>query len=362
MRCARGAATVAVPLCLSGAAVSTAASVHVSAEGAIVFFAVSYPSRDEVVQTSHVVNVNGTQLRRIRDDAESWRWSPGGAKVVYGAVGRNRGVYVMNTDGSGRRRLVRTTGWDFSWSPKGRSFVYVSPSPFSSVWVVELSGRRRRIADYGREPGWSPDGKRITFLGPRTGLFLVNSDGTGLEQIDRGAWSGARWSADGRQLAYVRAIPGEEETRSPGATYLFVNRLAGEQPVPALPIVPLPVVPLEPKYEMFEAPDFAWSPRGAMLAFTTLRNELFVVRSDGHGLRPLTTGIVSHTDAGPPAWSPDGRRLAVVRGTTYGGSAIWVINVDGTGARQVTKKWLPRGWHLQPKWDPKGRDAARIGR
>src|SRR5512136_2732217 len=58
---------------------------------------------------------------------------------------------------------------------------------------------------------------------------------------------------------------------------------------------------------------------------------IYVVNPDGSHLRALTTGM-------DPALSPDGKTIAFTRwqGQTNGVlGSLWVINVDGTGERQV---------------------------
>ena len=61
------------------------------------------------------------------------RWSPDGTQIVF-ALGDDTSsdVYVMNTDGTGRRRLTRLphgAGFPDSpiWSPDGRRIAYLLP-------------------------------------------------------------------------------------------------------------------------------------------------------------------------------------------------------------------------------------------
>src|SRR5262245_50312858 len=54
-----------------------------------------------------------------------------------------------------------------------------------------------------------------------------------------------------------------------------------------------------------------------------------------------------------PAWSPDGKRLAVSRL-----EAIWTMTSDGRDAKRVVTK--PEGWvsERDPAWSPDGRSIA----
>jgi Tol biopolymer transport system component len=109
----------------------------------------------------------------------------------------------------------------------------------------------------------------------------------------------------------------------------------------------------------------AWSPDGRKLAVIAGRNapndnhvtigdHLAVANSDGSGLRHLTRGNAHNAD---PAWSPDGRRLAFVRSppaTSSPSSWIAVIDAGGTRLRQLTHGAVD----LEPSWAPDGHTIA----
>ena len=73
---------------------------------------------------------------------------------------------------------------------------------------------------------------------------------------------------------------------------------------------------------------------------------LMTMRPDGSGARPV--GHLRDVDA--PAWSPDGRRLAVVSD-----SQIYVLGADGNGATRVTFR---EGWKGSPSWSTDGMQIA----
>ena len=78
---------------------------------------------------------------------------------------------------------------------------------------------------------------------------------------------------------------------------------------------------------------------------------LFVARADGS--RPVK--ITSGPNDFSPRWSPDGRRIAFVRSTSVGATAVWIVNADGTAAEPLDEQH-PFAEH--PRWSPNGRWIA----
>ncbi len=87
------------------------------------------------------------------------------------------------------------------------------------------------------------------------------------------------------------------------------------------------------------------SPDGQWVAFVVRktdldanrgRTDLWLVRTDGTGLRPLTTDPEADTN---PRWGPDNRTIWFVSGRS-GSSQVWRIRIDGGEAEQVTKEPL----------------------
>ena len=99
----------------------------------------------------------------------------------------------------------------------------------------------------------------------------------------------------------------------------------------------------------------AWSPDGRKIAFLGMGDDgnvdVYVVGADGLGQQRLTR----HPGVdGNPAWSPDGRKIAFTRrarewgaGKTY----IYVMNADGSGQRRLSHGHV----HFSVAWSPDGR-------
>jgi Tol biopolymer transport system component len=70
--------------------------------------------------------------------------------------------------------------------------------------------------------------------------------------------------------------------------------------------------------------------------------DIYLVRSDGTGLRQLTdaAGVEEHA-----YWSPDGRRIVY---SVYSSASIWVMNADGSAKMRLGKG-------SSPSWSPDGK-------
>ena len=107
--------------------------------------------------------------------------------------------------------------------------------------------------------------------------------------------------------------------------------------------------------EFHELPRGAWmfdlSPDGSQLAFvadTTGSNQVWVMNMDGSGLRQVTHDAYEGID---PAWSPDGRRIAYVGFGEGTNRDLFVVDVATGKTRRIVKG--PRDpWN--PQWSPDG--------
>ena len=95
-------------------------------------------------------------------------------------------------------------------------------------------------------------------------------------------------------------------------------------------------------------------------AYATHSGDIWVVKADGSSKRQLT-----HSGGGfdfKPTWSPDGKEIAfaTTRGKPplAGDTSIFVINVDGTHARQLTLPSRFRFGGSEPAWAPDGKWIA----
>jgi hypothetical protein len=136
--------------------------------------------------TIYTAKLDGTDVQRLRRGS-SPRYSPDGRTIAYLAPTGGRITIVRAGTGKIVRRLA-VGGSQLDWAPGGRRFVY---STFDDMYVVRTdgSGKRRltRTSAHEISPVWSPDGERIAFVRylrsgeeeVRFAVFTMRADGHG---------------------------------------------------------------------------------------------------------------------------------------------------------------------------------------
>ncbi|NOX54863.1 MAG: TIGR03067 domain-containing protein [Planctomycetes bacterium] len=123
-----------------------------------------------------VIRADGTDVRDLGLGAMP-SWSPDSRRIVFCRYRPNRGVWIMDADGS-HRTLIDSAGWGCDWSPTGSEIVYSAYRPFPNLIVRDVdSGEQRALFEKKKyrmiyyNMSWSADAKFIAFKG-------VRSDGT----------------------------------------------------------------------------------------------------------------------------------------------------------------------------------------
>lgn len=244
--------------------------------GSIAYEAISNTGSPTAIRVANAADGSGDHL--LVSNGHYPAWEPGGNRLAYAnplnSTG-NMGISIINADGSGQTQITTTTGMDQYGNP---------------------------IQDFG--PTWSPLGNKIAFCSTRSGsdvdIWLVNPDGTGLQQVTSGSF------------IYWMSGPGYEEE----GCYL------------------------------------RWSPDGTKIVFTgdtayvpypdigTTWN-VYDINVDGSNITQLTSCQSNDLPnsyqslCGMPSWSPDSARITfsdadTPQGDNIGGGGIYTMNVDGS--------------------------------
>ncbi len=209
------------------------------------------------------------------------------------------------------------------------------------IEVVPLFG----LTDLEFKPAFSPDGNQVAFSrgGPNSGIYTTVVGGEkSLRLTSNSGDCCARWSPDGRQVAFFR-------TSHEGVAIYVIPAFGGTE------------------HRVYSGPAgffhraLDWSPDGKVLAFTEghpdrIRSWIALLSLADSTTRRLTSPSDQEIDYGP-AFSPDGETVAFVRGIVAGVVAdLYVVSATGGTPKRLTQDntWL---WP-PPTWTPDGRDLV----
>lgn len=260
----------------------------------------------------------GANPARLTRDAEPENypsWSPDGKRLVYQRDFDGAGIYVIDADGTGRRRLSPTPGFDVtpSWSPDGTKIVYArlhgapqpNVPPMTDIRIMNADGTNDHaiLANtvFSVEPRWSVR-DQLTFMslmngGSQLEIYVMNLDGAGVRQLTAAGTNG----------------------------------------------------------------DPVWSPDGTRITFGSDREggsrlNIFGMNADGSGQEQLTHFGLPY-EAGDTNWSSDGKKIAFeydINGMKQSDpnayAEIWTMNPDGSGARSTGVQCSAVG--CAPRWQP----------
>jgi TolB protein len=263
-------------------------------------------------------------------------------------------AFTMDPDGSDATQMFFTGAWGHSewphWSPDGtRVAVFCCDEPGVAAHIVNPDtgeiGRLPLMDPGGLEEdcgsAWSPDGQLIAcgnfgLTNPRnTGVWTIRSSDGGLKQLTSNPGredDPGDFSPDGKRLVFVRADQAED------ASGLFVVRTDGSG-----------LRRITPDGMNLDVFGGSWSPAGDRILFVARtdvdhRRAIWEVNADGSDLHQLPVagcgGPIADpdsTDCSYPGWSPDGTKIVFTRATNDGKrSDIAIVNADGSGLVQIT--------------------------
>ncbi len=261
-------------------------------------------------------------------------------------------IFVMDADGRGRSQLTfsRTINLSPMWNSTGDRIVYsaFNRNNWSIASININTGQSQNISNWGGQnlsPSWctaTPD--LIAFSSNRDGnneIYLTRSNGSGVRRLTNspGIDVSPTWSPDGLKIAFT-----SDRTGLP-SIYVMNSDGSGQRRLTSIP----------GSYE--DSPN--WSPRGDRIAFVVRTGstgaDIATASPDGSDVMMLTLGEGANED---PKWSPDGLRI-VFTSSRLGGKNLFIMNLDGTGVRPLTRE----GNCYSPSWAPSvSGDDIRITR
>jgi Tol biopolymer transport system component len=259
----------------------------------------------------------GSSPSRLTGDAEAENypsWSPDGKRLAYQRDFDGSGIYVINVDGTGQRRLSPTPGFDVtpSWSPNGTQLVYA----------------RLYSAPQANHP-------------PLTDIRVMNADGTGDHAILASTVFSVepRWSVND-QIVFMSLMNGSDLD-------IYVMNVDGSRVTRIT--------------DGANNADPVWSPDGTRITFGSDREggnklNIFAMNADGSGLEQLTHFDVPY-EAGDTNWRSDGGKLSfeydiggMKQSDPNAYAEVWIMNPDGSGAGATGVQCSDVG--CAPRWQP----------
>jgi len=298
------------------------------------------------------VSTSGEALRRLLTGMEYFdlAYAPVSKQLFFTArsSGRNWGLWRVALSSTGEPRageptLVSSAAPSFiryhAVSADGRKFAYAALSSTSNIGSLRVSPETyeplgpptlltTQTNDINTVPRFSPDGTTIAFLrgnrGGDDGMWLMNTDGDDPRQIMSGDVHHVFWSPAGDRVYYGTA----EEIRSLELDSGRVERVHTKKR---------------------EWGMWSLSPDGETFAFHSRTDGILNVWTVPVGSSMATQLTFDEEGMGFPAWSPDGKRLAVE--LLRGDSHVGVVAATGGPVTQMTDE---PGQSYLGEWSPDG--------
>jgi Tol biopolymer transport system component/DNA-binding winged helix-turn-helix (wHTH) protein len=226
------------------------------------------------------------------------------------------------------------------YSRDGRvAFTQVVPGRPAATWVMneDGSGREPLVPDVETgSPQWDAEGRRLLVLRwPLTASWVDLATRTVTPiPVKLGEARGIRLSPDARRLAYY-------EIEKSGVMNVFTRGLDGSGPA-------------QVTFDREAASYPAWSPDGRSLAVEVKRGSSTGIGVVGAGGGPIEMLVDARGQSWPHSWSPDGERIAFA-GERDGVWNVWEVSRRTKAARQLTHFTSAVGYVRYPAWSPSGR-------
>ena len=293
--------------------------------------------------------------------------SPDGSQVVFtrrvydAEANKNfTSLWIVPIDGGRPRRLTNAQAADTSprWSPDGKSIAFISDRGGSSqVWSIDPSGgEARRVTDLPVDVDnvqWSHDGTRLAFSAE---VYPDCPDLACTAKRDK-----EKSDNPVKARVYTKLMIRHWDAWNEGKrNHIFVWPLRGGDPIDVMKGADAD----SPTKPFGGAQEFAWSPDGKSIAFTSKMagneawstdDNIYLAAADGGGYRCLTCANEA-LDA-QPAFSPDGKSIAYLAMSRPGYEAdrqrVMLYDLASGKTRALTESWDRSAGSVV--WSPDGK-------
>jgi Tol biopolymer transport system component len=283
-------------------------------------------------------------------------WSPDGPRLAFIREGRKAsGLYVAKRDGTGLRRVLVLPGVpysdplfpeysasDFAWSPNGQLLAFA----YGPLRIVNSDGTNQRtlVDSLSCKPSWSPDGRSLVYLvddgcGTERGsnewdpgfraVDRIDSDGSHRRRLATGSFGDVAWSPDGRHIAFT-----DRCAVAHGGDWACSLSLIKEDGSGRRRLVK----------QTWGGGEWGvmWAAAGSEVLWPSFPSfkATNVVTGRTHSVLRAPDG-----DGEPVGISRDGRRIAVLVGPVEQGEApVPRLNIVAMNGRVIQPVTVPRGW------------------